>query len=324
MIFKKRGTGALEDLRHHTLQEEDYLHEEVAFASPVVWEEKTTWRHYPVKDQSTSSSCVANATALILGIENEIEEGGYVELSARDIYSQRMNCPAEGMYFWDALDIAKKNGATLEVCIPSNGKKEAEMNTCSRKVSDRQVANIFKSGGYVGLPVDIDAVADVLDKGKGILAGFKFNYPEWQQIPVTTVDNPTLHHGVAIVDYTLYKGQKCLIMQDSWGLDKTTLNGQRIITEDFFKKRCTFVGYMLDLSNDPAKRGNKPVFDGSVKSLQDCLRYEGLFPTTVESTGVFGAITKKALIEFQKKYGIEPAVGFFGEKTKAKLLELYK
>jgi peptidoglycan hydrolase-like protein with peptidoglycan-binding domain len=67
----------------------------------------------------------------------------------------------------------------------------------------------------------------------------------------------------------------------------------------------------------------KPVFDGSVSSLQDCLKYEGLFPANVDSTGVFGNVTKNALIAFQKRYNIVPSYGNFGPITKAKLAEIY-
>ena len=323
MIFFKKGTGLLEDLRHQSLKDLDYKHEEVASASAPTWLNKQTYRKYPIKDQSNSSSCVANATALVLGIENELEEGEYVDLSARDIYSQRLNRPEEGMYFWDALDIAHKNGATLETLMDSNGRGEVKMNeNIDRKMSDKQIAGIFKAGGYIELPKDIDSIASILEKGKGVLLGFKFTYAEWGKIPSISDVTPNLHHGVAGVDFTLYNGKKALIIQDSWGLHSSTINGQRIITEDFLP-RCTYAGYLLDLSNS-VRDIDRPIFDGSIKSLQKVLTYEGFFPNTITPTGVFGSITKKALIEFQKKYGISPAEGVLGPITTKKLLELYK
>lgn len=323
--FNKKGLGALEDLRHQSLKDLDYKHEEVASATSPLWLKKDSYRHYPVKDQSNSSSCVANATALIMGIENEIEEGEYVDLSARDIYTKRFNFPSEGMHFVDALGIAKDYGSTLEVCMPSNGKGEVKMNeNIDRKVSDQQIAKIFKAGGYVQLPIDIDTIASVSEKGKGILLGFKFNYDEWISTPKLLHDTAPLHHGVAGVDFTLTNDSKALVIQDSWGNHTSTVNGQRFITEDFLKARCTFAGYLLDLSNDPEKITFKPTFDGSIKSLQDILKYEGYFPTTIKSTGYMGAITKNALIKFQTAHNINPPQGYFGEITKAYLLANYK
>lgn len=323
--FNKKGLGALHDDRHQSLKDLDYKHEEVASAVAPLWLKKTSYRHYPVKDQSNSSSCVANATALIMGIENELEEGEYVDLSARDIYTKRMNMPGEGMYFVDALAIAKNYGATLEVCMPSNGKGEVKMNeNIDRKVSDTQIAKVFKAGGYVQLPIDIDTIASVSEKGKGILLGFTFNFDEWTSTPKLLHDTAPLHHGVAGVDFTLADDSKALIIQDSWGLHNTTIKGQRIITEDFLKARCTFAGYLLDLSNDPTKRTFKPSFDGSTKSLQDILKFEGFFPTTIESTGYFGSITKAALIKFQLAHNINPPEGYFGPITKEYLFANYK
>ncbi len=51
-----------------------------------------------------------------------------------------------------------------------------------------------------------------------------------------------------------------------------------------------------------------------VKKLQEFLKSQGFFDR--ETTDYFGAITKNALIQFQKKVGISPASGYFGSKTR--------
>lgn len=71
------------------------------------------------------------------------------------------------------------------------------------------------------------------------------------------------------------------------------------------------------------KKMEEPSFDGSIISLQKCLKAEGLFPDGVEFFENYGPITKKGVIAFQKRYGIWPAVGFFGPVTKARLRILY-
>jgi len=100
------------------------------------------------------------------------------------------------------------------------------------------------------------------------------------------------------------------------------MEGQRVITEDFFKKRNWFACYFINFAfEEPISE--RPTYDGGIKSLQDCLRFEGIFPSNVESTGVFGSITKKAVIDFQVKYAIIPPQGNVGPLTTAKLKTLY-
>ena len=94
-LKKKFGTGALKDKPDMR----DYDLREIASAPIVSWTEKTDFKSFPIFNQSQSSSCVAQATAKLLGIENYLEEGKFVSLSARDIYSRRINYPLEGMYF---------------------------------------------------------------------------------------------------------------------------------------------------------------------------------------------------------------------------------
>lgn len=59
-----------------------------------------------------------------------------------------------------------------------------------------------------------------------------------------------------------------------------------------------------------------------VINLQAILKAEGLFnyPST---TNYFGNVTKQAVIGFQKKYNLSPAVGYVGSLTRAKLNQLY-
>lgn len=56
----------------------------------------------------------------------------------------------------------------------------------------------------------------------------------------------------------------------------------------------------------------------SVESLQDTLKDLGFFPEETPSTGYFGSITQKAVMNFQKSKGIEQ-VGIVGPKTRAAL-----
>ncbi len=177
----------------------------------------------------------------------------------------------------------------------------------------------------------------------------------------------TARHSIAAVDFTLlgknnlpkeyskYYGKRALICDESWGLDKDvkdfakitdsyiTFNGQHIITEDFFKARNFFIGHFMNFAfEDQTVPGTKPqaafyndmefTTDTTKKSpdvvlLQDVLKYEGLFPSNIESTGYFGSLTKKAVEAYQLKYGIATpgtdGFGRVGPKTRAHLNKNY-
>lgn len=57
-----------------------------------------------------------------------------------------------------------------------------------------------------------------------------------------------------------------------------------------------------------------------VKVLQQYLMEKGYLHTK-EPTGYFGSLTKDAVIKFQIKNNISPAVGYVGPITRAKILE---
>lgn len=161
--------------------------------------------------------------------------------------------------------------------------------------------------------------------------------------PVTLTGPNVARHSVAAVDYTLYNGKKALIIEDSWGLD-SGIEGQRVITEDFFNARCWFAAHFMNFAfEDQTADPQKPHYvfnrdlefsptvaygDKDVIALQDILKYEGLFPKNIESTGYFGSITRDAVGDFQVKHGVVApggeGYGRVGPRTRAKLNELYK
>lgn len=69
--------------------------------------------------------------------------------------------------------------------------------------------------------------------------------------------------------------------------------------------------------------------DADVLSLQAALVLEGVYPPQGETkndcplSGYFGQCTEKSVKAFQEKHEISPAKGFVGEKTRAKLNELF-
>ncbi len=340
-LFKKqKGTGALLDTRPQEEKQKDYLWKEVvSSAEPVNWQEKSQWRKFPIFDQGQSNACVAFSLAKILGITHQVNEGEWIDFSPGFIYQQRSNKPNPGMAGVDAWEIVRKNGALLEAFFPSQGKDDTYLDTYFVKNYEKEIASVFRISNYVILPVkDIDVIASTIQKtGKGVMVWYYWTYDEWDRdFPVIRNYNLDIvqacKHSTVAVDFTLYYGKKCLIIDDSWGKSRGA-DGQRIITEDFHNQRNFFAAYPInfrfeDLSmpkpsyvfNNNLSYGMK---NDDVKMLQCCLKYEGLFPVNSDCTGFFGGLTLDAVKKFQIKYNITPVSGYVAEKTRAKLNEIF-
>jgi len=347
MLFNKFNSGANIDTRSNTEKLKDYTLEEiVASASPVEWAPKmrSDWRKFPITEQNGSGSCVAQSLAKQLGIMYWLENNEFVPFSATHIYQRRANKPQSGMGGVNALDIARQ-GVTLEGLVRSDNMTDVQMDSVKIPEYKNKVGEIFKISNYITLPIkDIETVASVIQTtGKGVMVWFYWKTDEWTEMPTVKYSDlditapTTARHSVTAVDFSLENGEKSLIVDDSWG-SKYAFNGQRIITESFFKERNFFAAYPMNFTFDTV---DKPHYtftkslsfgmdDPDVVGLQNILKYEALFPSNASSTGYYGAITAKGTLEFQKRYGValEPELSLLqgrlvGPKTLAKLNELY-
>ena len=355
-------SGALLDTRTEEAKLSDYKFEELVVSiNPVNWIEKVqgAWRRFPIFNQDGSSSCVAQTLAKLLGILYYLKNQLYVHFSATHIYQRRANKPSSGMMGVDALSIGKE-GVTLEELVPSQNMNDSQMDNTQIPQYKKDVGSVFKIGNYVILPVkDIDTIASVIQTTeKGVMVWFYFQSDEWTDVP--EIKNPNLdlyaastgRHSVTAVDFTMYAGEKALIIEDSWG-KFAGLQGQRVIRESFFKARNFFAAYPITFKFEdqtvpppvppqPVPPVNpKPKYnftkvltfgttDPDVKALQDILKYEGTFPKNVNSTGYYGSVTAKGVFDFQVKHQVAPLGELqslkghrVGSKTLAKLNQLY-
>lgn len=335
------GTGALIDDRPDTEKMKDfYFLETVASVEPVNWVEKpeTSWRKFPIFSQNGSGSCVAQTMAKLLGVMYWLLNGEYVHFSATHLYQRRSNKPSGGMIGVNAFDIARQ-GITLEELVPSQNMTDQQMDGTVIAQYKDDVGKIFAIKNYVQLPIqDIDTVASVIQKtGKAVMVWFYFRYDEWVDVPV--INDPNMQsssaparHSISAVDYFLYAGKKALLIEDSWGPGHG-IGGRRIITEDFFKKRNFFAAYPIAFSFDTTDPSPKPRYTftkrlefipldpvtkeipdtlmgkhltqkDDVIALQDILKYEGLFPQNISSTGYYGAVTSRAVLDYQRRYQV--------------------
>lgn len=329
MFWRKKinfNTGAHLDTRSEDLKALDYEQKElVASIAPVNWIKKDKYRTFPKRMQNGSGSCVMQGCEKERGIMAFSKYGEFIEFSSNGGYQSRAY-PAISGSTVDDLIRSTNQGAVFESISPSFSKTDLQMMSAKKPAYTADLAKIF-GAKRVFLDIDIDIIASTIENtGKGVGLTIKFGKGEWFHTYEVTekLKNPKdwiYGHYVVVVDYTLNKkGEKCLVIEDSACEDGYP---QRLVPESFFKARTYWrPSYILNFKNY-IEKPDKPSYTGTITNLQDILKYEGFFPVNTDSTGYFGAITKKALIQFQLKYNIEPPEGNFGQITKAKLQELY-
>jgi hypothetical protein len=192
---------------------------------------------------------------------------------------------------------------------------------------------------------DFETVASVIQQtGKAVMCWFYFTSEEWSKL-IPTIDSSigftdSLHHSVAVVDFGLRNGKKFLRIEDSAHFGGFT---EHFISEEFFQSRNWFVRYPMnfqfqeqtDIVEKPKHKFTEILKYGmleneDVKALQDILKYEGLFPLNIDSTGNYYALTMAGVLAFQIKYNVANPGELnqlqgrqAGPKTLEKLNELY-
>jgi len=329
--------GALIDTRTEEQKQKDYnIKEIVASVAVVDWKEKpeSEWRKFPDQNQGASGSCVMFSLKKIASVLLWLKEKTYVPFSGA-FYQLRSNKPAGGMIGVEAFEIWRKNGLPLEQLVPSENMTDAEMDAIKVEQYEKDIAKVFAISNHIGIDNgDFETVASVIQKtGKAVMAWFYFTSEEWSKlIPTIDVQNlniiTALRHSVAVVDYFLYNGKKYLLIEDSAHFGGIT---RRLISEEFFRARNFFNRYPMTfqfqetpnplISKDLEKDLEFGMKDYDIVILQDLLKDLGYFPV-IDSTGYYGAITVKAVIDFQLKNGIiktenSPGAGRCGPATRA-------
>lgn len=292
----------------------------------VTWHEKmqSDWRHFSIRDQDGSGTCVCQTYATELGIIFNEKYGKFVDFSAAFPYQHRKYPDVSGCNSEDIYSIFPKLGNIFERDMPSQLMSDSQVMLVPDEKWFDDMAKTWNIK-RIALPINFENVASVIQAtGKGVMVWFKFHPSEWIDVPFVSDKAPTSGHSVTVVDFTLVKGKKYLVIQDSWGL-KYAMSGLRLISEEYFYERCFQAAYLMNfVTQNNETVFERPKFDGSIMSAQKCFKWEGLFPANVAEVENWGNITRTACIAFQKRYNITPQLGNFGPLTQAKLKEIYE
>ncbi len=304
-IMEKIYSGIIKDVRTSEQIALDYLHSEIAAGVVLKWNRNMVEAPiYSIRNQDGSGSCVAQSVAK--GLETLT---GTIQ-SAHPIYARRINSPSVGMYLQNAGSILKHQGTTTEILDPSQNMNDVQMDVAINVPTPETdylyiMINTFKN---------IDQIAEAIEMYKHCFITIDANYENYvnQEIPkVIPGASLNMEHCLTATYYfTSANGEKCLMVDESWGPDNLT---KRIFTESYINAYATGAMYLIPLAEVsaplvPQFTFSNPLHFGdsnfSVKTLQDILKVEGFFPLSVASTGQYGNITRVGVLAWQKKHNI--------------------
>lgn len=308
-------------------KDKNYAFSEVCTSpAPVVWIEKPLeqCRKFPIRDQNGSGTCVCMTYSTELGIIFQQKYGVWIDFTSAFPYQLRSNPEVSGCNSVDIYSVFPKIGNLFETFMPSQHLSDSQVMALKKEPYYDDLAKTY-TVKRIAMPLDFETIASTIQAtGKGVMVWFRFSNSEWTDIPQLSNQPITSGHSVTAVDFLLKNGKKYLVIQDSWGL-AYAMKGYRLISEEYFNARCFNAAYLMAFQTQNNETvAVRPVFDGSIVSCQKCFKWEGLFPANVPEVENWGNITRTACVAFQKRYGIEPALGNFGPLTKAKLKALFK
>lgn len=293
-----------------------------------------------VKNQGSSGSCGGQAIAYYAEVLKNLSKGMPVtQRSAKFIYAQVFQ-PGGGSFGGDLMNLMKKRGASLEALCPSYMGLDLPTESFMERSEDiteeaRTDAVSAESIGYSFIfDFDIDTLAQAVRDNHGIIVAiFGQNNGTWLTDkplhPTDPIGSMKLWgHWLYVGKAFVLGGVKYLVVLNSWG-DKIGLGGWQLISEDYVNSGYLELGMVMSFGEKKYtfnKDLSYGMTDAGVYFLQKHLNADPSTAIAVSGPGspgnetyYFGSLTKAAVIKFQQKHGITPAVGYVGPKTRGVL-----
>lgn len=306
----------------------------------------------PVKDQDGSGSCGGQAEATYGSAVSAIHDRKFVERSAKFPYSQ-VYVQGGGSGDADLARIATTQGWAPEALCASyeNGKPPSEA-FMERKQDITQAAKdaakLDSASSFVSVNIDIDSVAQAIESNHGARLGITgSNNGTWLSAdPQPPVDGQEFwYHWIYAGKAKIRNGVKKIGLLNSWGTQAGD-NGWQWIDASYISKllatcpngRGIWTARAVVVNTNPIASFHH--FFASdigylqsgpeVVALQSALQADGEFPKGTPCTGLYGDITRRAVLAFQVKYSVASNAeiqGLAGKKvgpaTRAKLNKLF-
>jgi len=315
--MEKYFTGLLPDTRTDEQKAKDWKSTEIYATGTIKPQfrevKKGEWKKYQTRNQDGSGSCVANTVAKMLEVKLFLNKGSSVKFSHAPIYIKRSNKPGTGMIGLNALEIATKYSSCPEKDCPSENMNDTQLDAIILPKNFEDLNNLVVPTNYITCPIDFDYIASMVEKEGCVMIWVNTDYTSWcKDIPTIGGKKGSVVHSITAVDTVLYNGKEYIVIEDSWG-KFGELDGQRLISREFFNDAVWFAGVLLDFKYDVTNDIFKPFktimefgqTSKEIERLQKLLQARGFFPSEQKCTGYYGSITARAIYLMQVKYSVD-------------------
>lgn len=292
-----------------------------------------------VENQGQSFSCGGQAMRYYAEVLKIFNKAFSDRLSAKYIYAQVFQ-PGGGSFGGDLMSLVKNKGVSGEGLCPSYQDGQLPSELFMEQIGDissvaRAQASSAESANYSFLvDFDIDVMAQAVRDNHGIvIALFGQNNGTWLSRfpapPTAPIGSALLWgHWLYVGKAIMINGVKYLVVLNSWG-DQIGAGGWQLISEAYVNSGYIELGMQMAFGT-PSYTFNADLCVGmtnaDVHFLQRRLNQDPA--TMLSASGVgspgnetyyFGALTKTAVIKYQNKNQITPAIGYVGSITRGVL-----